>query len=130
MGGQNATFDPFVQQFSNPLLQQLNNNGHIPLMAMAQQQQLLSGMQFQQNGLDGLGGMGSTPVGNFASVGGNLNLGNLGGGNINNNFLQHLIAQQARSQGQGGVAESGIVRNKRTLDGAVEEGGPTKKTSV
>eukprot|EP00985_Skeletonema_marinoi_P019540 scaffold11241_cov148-Skeletonema_marinoi.AAC.9 len=138
--GQNANFNPLSQQLNNPLMQQLNNNGGNPFMAMAQQhqqQQLLGGMQLQQqNGLGALGGMGN--VGGMNSMGGNFNLGggnmggNLGVGNFNQNqntanLLQQLLAQQQMSsQNQGG----GMAGNKRSLDDAAEDGGPSKKASV
>ena len=132
--GQDANFNPLSQQLGNPLLQQLNNNGSNPFMAMAQQQQLLGGMQFQQNGLGALGGIGNVPAGGLNNIGGNLNLGggNLGVGNFNQNqntanlLQQLLVQQQTSSQNQGG----GMVGNKRSLDDADEDGGPSKKASV
>ncbi len=101
-------------------------------MAMAHQQQLLGGMQLQQNGLGALGGMGN--AGGLNNIGGNLNLGggNLGVGNFNQNqntanLLQQLLAQQqTSSQNQDG----GMAGNKRSLDNADEDGGPSKKASV
>jgi len=136
--GQNPNFNPLSQQLNNPLLQQLNNNGSNPFMVMAQQQQLLGGIQLQQNGLGALGGMGNMPVGpgmGNMNLGGNLNLGggniggNLGVGNFSQNqntanFLQQLLAQQ-QLRGDGGM-----TGNKRSLDDADNDGGPTKKASV
>lgn len=130
--GQNANFNPLSQQLGNPLLQQLNNDGSNPFMAMAQQQQLLGGMQLQQNGLGALGGMGN--AGGLNNIGGNLNLGggNLGVGNFNQNqntanLLQQLLAQQQTSSQH---QDSGMAGNKRSLDNADEDGGPSKKASV
>lgn len=138
--GQNVNLNPFSQQLQNPLLQQLNNNGSNPLMAMTQQQQLLGGLQLPQNGLGALGGIGNVPAGGMNNIGGNFNLGggniggNLGVGNLNQNqtpaeLLQQLLAQQqmsSQNQNQGG----GMAGNKRSLDDAAEDGGPAKKASV
>lgn len=136
--GQNTNMNPLSQQLNNPLLQQLNNNGSNPFLAMAQQQQLLGGLQLQQNGLGALGGIGNVPAGGMNNIGGNFNLsggnigGNLGVGNLNQNqntanLLQQLLSQQQMSsQNQG----RGMAGNKRSLDDAGEGGGPAKKASV
>ena len=93
-----------------------------------------------QNGLGALGGIGNVPAGGMNNIGGNFNLGggniggNLGVGNLNQNqtpaeLLQQLLAQQQMSsqdQNQCG----GRAGNKRSLDDAAEDGGPSKKASV
>ncbi|KAL7449972.1 hypothetical protein ACHAWC_004277 [Mediolabrus comicus] len=127
LGGQNANFNLNLQ---NPLLSQLNNNNQNPLMAMVQQQQLLGGMQLQQNGLGALGGMGN--VGGMANIGGNFGLSNLGAaGNINGNLNTANLLQQLLAQSQGGTADTSAAGNKRTLDNSSDDGEPaTKKTAV
>lgn len=127
MGGQNANFNLNLQ---NPLLSQLNNNNQNPLMAMAQQQQLLGGMPLQQNGLGALGGMGN--VGGMANIGGNFGLSNLGAaGNINGNLNTANLLQQLLVQRQGGTADTSTAGNKRSLDNSSDDGEPaTKKTAV
>ena len=96
-------------------------------MAMAQQQQLLGGMQLQQNGLGALGGMGN--VGGMANIGGNFGLG--AAGNINGNLNTANLLQQLLAQSQGGTADTSTAGNKRSLDNSSDDGEPaTKKTAV
>ena len=108
-------------------MQPLNNNSSNPYVTLAQQQQLLGGMQLQQNGLGALGGLGGMPVG---GMGGNINLGGRNiGGNIGGNFAQNqntanliqqsLKQQESGSQNQVGVGDDGgLAGTKRSLDDA------------